>query len=284
MVVKAFEDATYDPLSIFFGVHMIIIGHYKSFVLQTVLAITAIVSGYLYFTIYATFLRECCYVIYPPNSAAYIHGGACDVKGTLAHARNGGKCINSISSAQLITLLIFVASLVGDLLIFMATRSGFLREITKRLESPERHFTMIRSLMLFPISGIVLGTYERVSQFSFIFPIRLLLLFGGICCSLYATCVLELNYAWGCYPTFRVNTNGDIQELTQGTCDFPGSPIYAATDQGKFRLWDTALIIWYTTSIAWFSWAALYFMRWRGIGSWMQSLPDEIADLNVKDD
>lgn len=279
MVLKAFEDASYDPFSIVFGVHMIIIGHYKNFVLQLVLALTAIVSGFMYFTIDATFLRECCYVVYPPNAAAYAHGGACNEFGTLAHSRNMGKCINSISTAQLVTLLVFVSSLVGDLLIFMATRSHFIQEVTERLES-DKHFTLIRALMLFPITGIVLGTYERVTAFSFIFPLRLLLLFGGICCSVYATCILSLNYAWGCYPTFKVNTNGDILELTQGTCDFPGSPIYASSGQGKFRLWDTALIVWYSTSIAWFSWVALYVMRWRGVGNWILSLPEELGEFD----
>ena len=62
----------------------------------------------------------------------------------------------------------------------------------------------VRALMLFPVTGIVLGSYERVTRFAFVFYLRLLLLIGGCVMALYMYVALELNYAWGCYTSFQV--------------------------------------------------------------------------------
>lgn len=292
--VQAFKYAQYDPVAVVFGAHMFVIGAQQVFLTQLILGTVGIVCAAVYSSLHAVYLQTCCYAAFPPSGAAFRAEGACDDPASLA-AVGGSACVHAAPASHAVLLFFTIVTFIADGLVYMhyykvrhpcCTIVLCLRpvqvyeaEVRERLASETGARKAVRALMLFPITGIVLGSYEHVTRFAFVYYVRLLLLTGGVLMSMYMYVSLVLNYAWGCYPSFLANSDGNMDELVAGRCDDAASAIAQQTQGGHFRLWDTSLVVWCCASVVWMLWLALYAVRWIGWPGHMPTLPDELVQL-----
>ena len=278
-VIRAFGYAQYDPISILFGAHMLIINSQAYFALQAILGVTAIVCMAVFGVFQADFLRICCYSVYPPTAATFLQQGACNSPGTLAHIQSDGTCVHAMPSTNIALLVTGIFAFIADFGVYIHGHAEYLPAVRKFLDKTSSSKKRSRAIMLFPVTGILLGTYERVTSLSVIYHIRILLLGTIVSLSVYLSIALDMNYAWGCYPSFRSNSDGDIDSLVWGRCDVPTSPAARYTDNGHFRLWSSSLAIWCSLAGLGIAWLGLYMVRWTGWKPHIDSIDEELHGL-----
>ena len=276
--LDAFKYAQYDPISILFGAHMLLIVRPKQCVLQACFGIAGIVCIALYMVFQAEFLHTCCYAVYPPLPDTYAYQGACDAPGTLANIQHDGKCVHTMPSKNLALLLSGIFAFLADLGVYLDGHAQYLPHVTLFLADKLETKRLARAMMLFPVTGLMFGTYERVTTMSVIFNIRLALLVTIFILSLYLSVALDMNYAWGCYDAFKNSNDGDIDVLVYGRCDTATSRIATETGNGHFRLWSSSLAIWCSLSGLGLAWIGLYAVRWIGWPPYILAIEDELQE------
>lgn len=276
----AFRYAQLDPVSIVFGVHMLIINQLKRFVIQLTLGLIGVVCVTVYSSLNSTFLAQCCYARYPPTANTYHTYGSCSDSTSLAYIQSDhGKCLIATPAVQIGLLICGVAAFICDLLYYLHFYRAYQLDVERCLENPASSYAATKIMMLLPISGILLGSYEHVTRFAFVFYLRLLFLVSIIAMAATMQYLLSQNYTWGCYPEFKYDDKGDIDQLDRGRCNNPNSAIYADTAQGHFYLWDTSLYLWSTISVVALAWFGMYLVRWTGWKPHIDTLPNELAHI-----
>ena len=281
-VRDAFVHAQHDPCAIMFGFHLLITNHFKPFVVQCVSGVLGIIFASLSVSSQAFYEARCCYPVYPPSAAIFTNYGACNDPVSLIASARGAHCIHKIPTSQTVYLTLAIILLFLDALVYLNTYKLYLRTIDDALHRQD-HRNLTRCIMLFPVTGILFGTYERVTRFSVIFYIRTFLLISGTFTAVYIYVDFTLNYAWGCYPSFQYGDNdgGKLTDLRFGRCDNPESPIYAWTD-GHFHVWTAPFVSLLVVTFVWIVWIALYIVRWTGWRGFILSLPDEFYELTLR--
>lgn len=271
-VERAFFDAERDPVSIMFGLHHLLVfkPNWLALFLQTALCITALVTASLASAANAYFQQRCCYTNYPPSSSTFLNHGSCDDSSSLAYVQTNGECVHGVPGIQIAFVATAVVTSIADVCVYLHYSAEYRRDVDDMLNSKRKLQNSIRLMMMFPFSGFLLGTYEKVTKLSMLYHIRLLFLFSLIGIAITAYVQRIFNIAWGCYPA------GD--DVSSGRCDTTTSAIYSQTN-GHASVWESTLILWLLLTVVFFVWLWPWYTRFVGWPPRIDSLSAEFDEL-----
>ena len=257
-VEEAFFDAERDPVSIIFGLHHLLVYKPKWSVifLQTALALTVFVTAPLASASNIYYQQRCCYTTYPPTSATFSNHGACNDENSLAYVQSEqGECVHGVPTSQVTLIAFAVVASIADICVYLHHSAEYRRDVEDMLKQKHRLKISTRIMMLFPFSGFLLGTYEKITKLSIIYRIRLLFLFSLIGISIAAYTQRIFNIVWGCYETGA--------DVSSGRCDTTTSVIYSTT-KGHASVWESTLILWMLLTAVSLAWLLPWYLRFVG--------------------
>ena len=273
-VEEAFFDAERDPFSIIFGLHHILIDEPKWSVvcIQTALAMIVLITAPLASTANTYFEQRCCYVDYPPSASTFVNHGACNDASSLANVQSdGGACVHAVPTTQVLLTAAAIVAAIANVCIYLHNSAEYRHDVRNMLKRKSKLKTSTRLMMAFPFSGFLLGTYEKITKFSVLYHVRLLLLFSLVGVSIAAYVQRILNIAWGCYAAGV--------EVSFGRCDTVGSAIYMNTNGGHASVWESTLILWCVLTLVFLVWIMPWYLRFIGWPPRIDSLADEFTEL-----
>lgn len=301
--LAVFTYVRHDPVSVFFGIHHLITGGYVLAAIQSSLTISGIVLfSILYFDV-AAYERICCYPGQDASKMEFEIGGACNDPSALMYKeRDTSECF-VLPLKDILIALFGAVGVVSALAVYAWTYRPYVTRVQSHLKyyiirdteldmhreiqtdaddsGGETLYTMGYYTLFFPFVSIILGLHEKAIGNSFWYILRLGALCVTVASFLSMITLLDLNKAWGCYPTFK-EAPADRDVLGYGLCTDYTSDIFLFTG-GKFTEWRSTLVFTWMFIFSLLVWLAIYLVRCFGIKSkdgavWVNTFQDAFIE------